>query len=98
MLAPELIERIRRLLAGGRMSQREIARSLNVSRGTVGAIAGGRRPDYSQRSACGPGRIEAPPGPTERCPGCGGMVQMPCLACRLRASWRLRWRPHDGAP
>ena len=85
MLAPELVERIRNLLADGRLSQRGIARSLCVSRGTVGAIAHGQRPDYAARLDGRSADLDAPTRPAERCPGCGGMVRMPCLACRLRA-------------
>lgn len=98
MLAPDVVERIGSLLAAGRMSQREIARFLRISRGTVVAIAHGRRPDYSARSAAALRQGDAVPGPVERCPGCGAMVRMPCLACRLRASRRLRRFPHDRAP
>ncbi len=90
MLATELVERIRALLDDGRMSQRGIARALRVSRGTVGAIALGRRPDPAARPGGQPPGLVLPAGPAERCPGCGGMVQMPCLACRLRALRRKR--------
>jgi hypothetical protein len=76
-------EEIKRLLGEGRLSQRKIARRVGVSRGTVNAIAGGKRPDR------GPGRpaddSPLPSGRPARCPTCGGMVQMPCLACRVRA-------------
>lgn len=85
MLAPETVERIRDLLAEGRMSQRGVARALRVSRGTVDAIACGRRPAYPARIRQGLPGPDSPSGPRERCPGCGGMVEMPCLACRLRA-------------
>ncbi len=90
MLTTEMVQRIRTLLDGGRMSQRGIARALRVSRGTVGAIALGRRHDpAARRDGQHPGLV-SPAGPAERCPGCGGMVQMPCLACRLRALRRKR--------
>jgi hypothetical protein len=82
MLAQHVVREIRQLLALQRLSQRQIAVRLGVSRNTVGAIAAGRRRDRpppdspDDRLFC---------GPYVRCPGCGGKVQMPCLACRLRA-------------
>ena len=77
MLAPATVGEIRLLLAEGGLSQREIARRLGVSRGSVNAIARGKRTDGAD--------FVCPSGPVERCPGCGCMVQMPCLACRIRA-------------
>jgi hypothetical protein len=81
---------IRGLLVEGELSQRKIAERVGVSRGTVAAIALGRRPDYADRrqAGCGSfspaGEFVPPSGPAQRCPGCGGMVQMPCLVCRVR--------------
>lgn len=84
MLDSSVIGEVRRLLAAGQLSQRAIARRLGVSRGTVNAVALGRRKDRSS-----PERDELPPaftdGPPERCPGCGGLVRMPCLACRIES-------------
>ncbi len=90
MLTPELVERIRGLLADGRMSRRGIAHELRVSRGSVNAIAHGRRSDYAARCQDRTISLETPTGPIERCPGCGARVQMPCLACRLRALQQFR--------
>lgn len=84
MIAIETVCRVRELLAAGELSQREIARKLELSRGTVSAIATGRRTDRVAKPRPG----EEPPlfaGPYLRCRGCGGMVQMPCLLCRVRA-------------
>lgn len=89
MLAPWLVERVKTLSAEGR-SQREIARQLPVSRGSVHAIVTGKRPDYEalkaarQRQAA---LTQLGDGPPVRCPGCGGKVILPCLVCLLR---RLR--------
>jgi hypothetical protein len=83
MISLALVEEIKRRLKGGRLSQRKIARQLGVSRGTVNAIARGKRPDYGAHKEPSDGFV-APSGPAVRCPGCGGKVQMPCLACRLR--------------
>ena len=84
MIAPSVVRQIRRLLAEGRYSQRKIARMTGVSRGTVGAIAGGRRPDYEAMAQARQSELERPTGPLRRCPGCGGLVSMPCRLCRVR--------------
>ena len=81
MIATKIVADVRRLLAEGTHSQRKIARMTGISRGTVGAIASDRRPDYDNSDN---GDLEEPSGPPERCPGCGGMVYMPCLVCRDR--------------
>lgn len=78
------VAEIRRMLAQGE-SQRKIAERTGVSRGTVGAIALGRRPDYEDRRKARRGDFAPPAGPPRRCPGCGGMVLMPCLLCHVRA-------------
>jgi len=85
MLAPSLVEKIRILLSEKTCSQREIARQLGVSRGSVGAIARGKRPDYTRRNRRGPNEIRPPVGRPTRCPTCGSLVQMPCLRCQLLA-------------
>lgn len=96
MIAPDVVSRIRELLRGGRVSQRKIAQQVGVSRGTVNAIACGRRPDYTARRDDNGWEVPAASGPSMRCPGCGGLVRMPCLACRVRAMRRQR-RPGVGA-
>ena len=78
MLAQGVVDQVRSLLAEGALSQREIARRLRISRGSVGAIARGTRPDYTND-------FTYPSGPARRCPECGVKVQMPCLACQLEA-------------
>jgi hypothetical protein len=82
MIAPSVVQEIRRLLAEGVYSQRSIARITGVSRGTVGAIASGRRRDYGPSPH---GRaLDESAGPPRRCPGCGGLVSMPCRLCHVR--------------
>ena len=49
MIATALVEEIRHMLREGRLSQREIAKRLGVSRGTVNAIASGRRREQVRR-------------------------------------------------
>jgi hypothetical protein len=83
MLATAVVEKIQDLLSAGTLSQRKIAQHVGVSRGTVNAIALGKRPSRPEPRHCD--EFCFPAGPLERCPGCGGMVQMPCLLCRVRA-------------
>ncbi len=83
MIGPAVIEEIQRLLAEGNLSRRKIAKVMRVSRGTVAAVASGRRlprdlPPPPKR------QFKLPRGPVRRCPECGGMVMLPCLACRIR--------------
>jgi len=85
MIASPVVDEIKRLLSDGELSQRKIARRLGVSRGTVGAIASGKRPDYEARRRIRKDSFITPAGPPVRCPGCGGMAQAPCLACHVRA-------------
>jgi hypothetical protein len=86
MLAAGVVEQIQHLLGEGVLSQRKIAQRLGVSRGSVTAVASGRRrPHVANPIAEG---FVFPSGLPRRCPGCGGMVQMPCLLCRLRARQR----------
>jgi len=84
MIAPKIVAEVRRLLEEKTHSQRKIARLVGVSRGTVGTIALGRRPDYDLRRSLCEDEGDEPDSPPERCPGCGGMVQMPCRLCRVR--------------
>ena len=88
MITVYVVNDIRDLLADGNLSQRNIAKQLGVSRGTVSAIASGKRPDYTVRCRQRSHDDFAPTGPVQRCPECGAMVLMPCLACRIRAMKR----------
>ena len=83
MLAPAMVAEIEDLLSAGTLSQRKIAQRLSVSRGTVNAIALGKRPCRTDRQHADVFGFSS--GPPQRCPGCGGMVHMPCLLCRIRA-------------
>jgi hypothetical protein len=94
MIAPERVQQVRQLLAEGKHSQRAIARIIGISRGTVGAIASGKRRDARpRRDTCKVDEFSQPTGPPERCPGCGAMVYMPCRLCRTRAAKSSSSRP-----
>ncbi len=81
MIGTTVIEEIQRLLAEGDLSQRKIAKVMKVSRGTVAAVASGKRRPYYPRPE---DPDEQFTGPVRRCPGCGGMATMPCRVCRIR--------------
>jgi transcriptional regulator with XRE-family HTH domain len=84
MIASRIVAEIQRLLAARTLSQRKIAAMMGVSRGSVAAIASGRRRDGDVPSGMSDDGAAEPAGPPARCPGCGGLVYMPCLLCRLR--------------
>jgi transcriptional regulator with XRE-family HTH domain len=85
MIDSEKVAEIKRLLAEGRLSQRKIAARARVSRGTVGAIAAGRRPDYEELRKRRAEEEVISAGPVERCPSCGGTVHLPCRLCHVRS-------------
>ena len=82
MLSQKRYDEIQRWLGVG-LSQRRVAALAGVSRDTVSAIALGRRrrreddEEDPEGAACKGLRI--------RCPGCGGLVSVPCRLCRVRA-------------
>ena len=85
MLSNALIEAAQRLLVDGKLSRRAIAKKLDVSRGSVSAIASGLlRPQPQTLPDDGP--LET--GPIERCASCGGRVYAPCRLCRVR-DWKI---------
>lgn len=93
MIAPAVVQEVRRLLAKGNLSQRKIAGLTGISRGTVGAIAAGKRPDHESLGRAAKDEFPEPAGPLQRCPGCGGMVYMPCRLCHARALKARSSRP-----
>jgi len=107
VLDPRTVDRVLTLLTVTSLSQREIARRTGVCRGTVNAMALGRRPnadlrdtferltDERRRASGAP----PPSRPARRCPECGAKVKLPCLACRdrrLLAQGRRRPFQTDG--
>ena len=88
MIEPWIVEEIRWLLAQKMWKYGEIARTTGVCRATVGRIARRERP-YDK--APEPPAEPEPVGPPVRCKGCGGLVYMPCILCRVRR-WIARRR------
>ena len=85
MIALAKFQEAERLLAMGNLSYRRIAALVGISRGTVGEIASGKYHDRLERERARYSKDEFRPlGPLERCPGCGGMVLLPCLLCRVQ--------------
>lgn len=81
MLPHAKVAEIRKLLAQGYLSQRQIARTLHVSRGIISSIATGKRPNYPVKVPEQEIDYSRPP---IRCSGCGGLVHLPCKLCRVR--------------
>ena len=84
MISTTVIDEIRRMLSEGHLSQRKIASQIGVSRGTVNAIALGRRMGQTGRGPQENDGFIPPAGAAIRCNGCGAKVQMPCLVCYIR--------------
>lgn len=79
MISDDTVRVIQVFLREGHLTQNAIAKLTGVSKGTVQAIAQGRR-KYLQRGQ----EVltnEAATGLIVRCPDCGGMTQMPCMVC-----------------
>ncbi len=86
MIATQIIDQIRQLLAEGKLTHCQIAAASGVSRGTVEAVSSGRRTTRGRAPLRQYQPSVEPAEPPERCPGCGGMVYMPCRLCRQRAA------------
>lgn len=96
MITPSVVEQVKHLLSDGSLSQRKIAKMTGVSRGTIGAIASGKRRDIRPPRKPWYEEPDEPLGPPRRCSGCGAIVQPPCRACRLRellAAGRVKHKP-----
>jgi hypothetical protein len=87
MLPTTLVHEIDRLLQEGELSHRKIAARLGVSRGTISAIASGRRGLYGKEPVDAH-LLRVPSSPPTRCPHCGYRVYFPCNICRTRAHRR----------
>jgi hypothetical protein len=84
MHSTALIHEIIRLLNEGKLSHRKIAARLGVSRGTVSALANGRRGVYGKEPDDEQRHSNTPTSPPTRCPQCGYRVYLPCLVCEAR--------------
>lgn len=70
------------LISEGRLSQRRIARETGLSRGTIHALAVGKRKIQERKPQF---LIEHNrKSPFVRCPDCGSMVRIPCVFCTIR--------------
>lgn len=94
MLALGLEREVERLLDSKRLSERQIAKRLGISRGTVRSVAKVQRPTRTTCKKKGFSFFsdETPPA---RCKSCGAIVFMPCLLCHVRTLARHR-RVIDG--
>lgn len=85
MIKKTQIDEILRLLNEGKISQRKIALRIGVSRTAVKAVF---LKTVHKSSVCEEKRkrdmIIHPSGKPIRCPHCGSLVKMPCLACQLK--------------
>jgi len=78
-------------LAGG-VSQREAARRTGVARDTVRKLARGEHPLQLSATRADGSTLT----PTEKCPGCGRRIEMPCRACRAESYRKQHPRPAGG--
>ena len=83
MLSNEQIKEVRQLLDAGQHSRRQIAKMIGVSRIMIYRIERGKRRinPAVKNPAWDEDRHQRP---FERCPVCGGKVQLPCIACIVR--------------
>jgi hypothetical protein len=84
MLDPLKVRHVQRLLAQGGMSQHRIALLAGVARPTVVAIARG------EHGRAGNPMEGSDSSRAVRCPGCGGLVFLPCRLCHVRAELRAK--------
>jgi transcriptional regulator with XRE-family HTH domain len=84
MIADSKIHEVVRLLVEGKLSFRQIAVLVGISRATISKIASGERPDYEALRRERNELLE-PQGPPVRCSTCGGKVFAPCRLCRVRS-------------
>jgi hypothetical protein len=83
MLPTSVVLEINRLLHEGRLSIRQIAKQVGVSRDTVSALASGRR-GLRGRDTEAKRALHTPNSLPARCPECGYRVFLPCLICITR--------------
>ena len=84
MISVALEKRVRSLLAEGKLSQRSIARITGLSRSSISAIARGSRRAFIAAGVDDGVKFFSTSQSPQRCPDCGGLVYLPCHACRIR--------------
>jgi hypothetical protein len=84
MIDQNVIEQIERLLVENKISHRKIAKLTGISRGTIGAIALGRRQVRPKPIVAADEEMFDAGTPSKRCPRCGAIVRMPCRACHVK--------------
>jgi hypothetical protein len=82
---PEKHDLAKELLAEGRLSRRQIGALLGICRTTVCRIESGK---CKRKAAANGDAAVDNVGPPVRCMGCGGMVSLPCILCRVRAAMK----------
>jgi hypothetical protein len=80
MLKLHQVSEVQALITQG-LSQRQIAKQLGVSRGSVCTIGAGK---WTPRTKKEP--VDRPLLPPIRCPTCRAHVHPPCIACSVRKS------------
>ena len=85
MLTAGTIRWIKRL-AGEGLSRRAISQATGVARNTIADILGADRVAEEIRDTLYDVDDPIFTDPPRRCPSCGAVVFMPCLACGLRAA------------
>lgn len=94
MLPQEKIDEVVRLLNEKKLSQRMISKMTGVSRIVIHRIETGKR---KIRLPVKPPEWDADryKRPFERCPVCGGKVQLPCIGCVVRSLRKDGEYQHD---
>jgi Sigma-70, region 4 len=90
MYSAEKFQEIVRLLHEERLSHRQIATRLGISRGTVNSIARGQSSRRRKAALDGDGCLPTPMSLPHRCPRCGYRVYLPCQICLHRAADPVR--------
>ncbi len=83
MLHDELVQKVKELLNKGEYSQRAIAKLTGVSRVVVHRIATGKRNERKVKTR-EEWEVNWTGKPYRRCPVCGILTRLPCLACIIR--------------
>ena len=93
MIPPHKVTEAERLLATGEYSQRDVAKMVGISRGSISAIANGTR-HVSEQNPVNPHDFKQS-GPLVRC-DCGALTQMPCRTCYIKSTIKTEGRTDLG--